>query len=176
MSDPPSPAKVLIVMGFGRSCTSGVARALDRAGWPMGSDLLPPHDSNPWGHYEDRPAVLLNDRILAHHGGSWDDPPPGLIGTGMTVLDLHLTAEVRDYIATREPGQWGLKDPRLTFTWPYWRTALREHPELEPILVMNRRDPDAAAASLARRDGIPHADALDIVRAYNAQAARWMAE
>lgn len=169
-----TPAKVLVVMGFGRSCTSGVARALDGAGWPMGDDLLPAHESNPWGHYEDRAAVLLNDRILAHHGGAWDNPPPSLTGTALTTLDLALAAEVAAYVRARGSDQWGVKDPRITFTWPYWRTAFAEHPELEPILVMNRRDPQTAAASLARRDGIPAADALALVRRYQWQAARWM--
>ena len=165
--DPP-PAKIMLVHGLGRSCTSGVARALHLTGWPMAADeedLLPPHVSNPWGHYEDRRAVELNERILYDMGGySWDQPPP--------ISALHhkatqYTSWVQEYVRGRVSHHglfinWGVKDPRITLLLPIWEAAFRpwSH-EVEPIFVHVSRWEHRVQESYFERDRKPtHATSL----------------
>jgi len=154
--------KVMVVIGPGRSCTSGVARALHEGGWPMGDDLLPPHESNPWGHFEDVDLIDLNDRMLADAGGDWLTPAP------VPASDEN-RAVVRGYVShrARHGTQWGMKDPRLAITWPVFDLVFRhDFPELEPILVFPSRELDTVAESLVARDGLPERQAWEWAALY----------
>lgn len=155
--------KVMVIMGSGRSCTSGIAKGLHLAGWPMGTDLLPATASQPHGHWEDRAAVTLNDDILAHHNGTWNQPPP------ISHIDTGLLSRIETYIDHRwaqAGGQWGVKDPRLTWTWPYWSRAFDRFPDLEPIMVAAYRDPVEVARSIVARDRVSAAHAARTVMDY----------
>ena len=139
--------KVFLVVGMHRSATSLVAKGLHHAGVDMGESLLPANPTNPHGHYEDLPAVHLNDAILEAAGGSWDRPP-----TSEAVRAVG-GAGVAAYVDRRgrTGGMWGVKDPRLSLTWPVWLPHLPG--DLHVIWV--RRSRGEVARSLHERDGTP---------------------
>ncbi len=133
--------KVMCVMAPGRSCSSGVAKALHYGGWPMGETLLAPDLDNPEGYFEDVNLVFLNGRILAAHPEHWEVCAP------VPAEDPSILAEVEAYIRGRGFGQWGMKEPSLVLTWPYFEKAFKSFPQLEPIVVGLFRDPVKVAAS-----------------------------
>jgi len=140
----------------------------------MGPSLLPAHESNRWGFYEDRALVKLNDRYLqdAAPFSDWLHPTtPTPNGANVAAAHNYITA--RSHLA--DAGQWGMKDPRLSITWPIWAAAFQRRPELEVIMVYSSRTDTAIADSLAARDGIPHADALDWAHTYRDAALTHMA-
>jgi hypothetical protein len=162
--------KVAVILGSGRSMTSGVAKGLHMAGFPMaktGDPMVDASPSNPKGHYEDRRLVDLNDRILRQLGYTWDDPPPLYVpGLWSQAVD-DFTPAARDYLEYRaQEGQFGMKDPRCTVIWPVWAEAFKQVPYLEPILVAVQRDTAATSESLATRDHLDTEVARAIVETY----------
>ena len=169
-----TPPKIMIVLGAGRSCTSGIARALHFGGWPMSAHrMIGATAANPYGHYECTELVALNERILEKHGGSYYNPP--VISYEIAHLDIRLFDDTIKYIGSRIDahggGQWGIKDPRLGVCWPYWEHALSLWSEIEPIRVTANRDLATAAASLAKRDGVDPVRAQQITEEHQAAAA-----
>lgn len=166
--------KVVVVLGSGRSMTSGVAKGMHKVGFPMGEPMVDASPSNPWGHYEHQPLVALNDRILHHMGSAWDDPPPMNPPALWADAVRDNLQGARDYLQARflESGQFGMKDPRVTLLWPVWAEAFRQLPAVEPILVVAHRSTQQAAESLAARDKLPMSEAKALVRQYQGRACR----
>ncbi len=144
----------VLVLGMHRSGTSAVARLLDGLGLDAGpvEGLIGPTDHNPHGHFEVQALVDLNDRLLAELGGTWVAPPPhepdrqrklagGAFGTeAARLLDDHFGEQL-----------WFWKDPRACLLLPFWLEVLDgQHAALVVV-----RHPDAVAASLEARDGLP---------------------
>ena len=59
-----------------------VARILHRTGVHFGpeEEMIAAHESNQFGHFEDKRFVNLNDDLLVFLGGGWDQPPVLLPG------------------------------------------------------------------------------------------------
>lgn len=150
----PSTHKAFLVIGMHRSATSLVAKGLHQAGVHMGNKLLGPHPSNPWGHYEDIPAIHINDEILGKAGGTWDDPP---YDSKIAETDPFTMNKIRDYVRTRKEQSltlWGLKDPRLCLTWKLWNDVMSRF-GLDIHLITIRRDVEEIARSLRKRNNMP---------------------
>lgn len=161
-------SKILLVVGMHRSATSLVARGLHLAGVHMGDDLLPAAPSNPWGHYEDKPVVELNDRILTAAGGSWDQPPSHVDIIEASGRYVSLPKAIGRYVQTRQGHDlWGMKDPRLSLTWPLWLPHLGE--DLHVLWI--RRSTDEVARSLYERDGMPLESGRKLARQYEDRIA-----
>jgi hypothetical protein len=137
-----------------RSGTSVVAGALGLIGVSLGRPdrLLKPGPDNPKGYFEIQEIVQLDDELLAHLGGAWDQPPvldpgwerdPGLAPfreRAAAILDDAFGPE-----AERAPViAW--KDPRISLLLPLWRDVASV---ATTIVVV--RDPVEVAASLALR-------------------------
>lgn len=144
-----------MVVGMHRSATSLVAKGLHGAGVHMGDDLIGPARSNPAGHFEDKQVVAINDRILKDAGGAWDRPPPH---DAICAVD---TDQPAAHVASRE-GMWGMKDPRLSLTWPLWLPHLPD--DLHVLWI--RRGPAQVARSLNVRDGIPTERGVELAEVY----------
>lgn len=150
--------KVFLVVGMHRSATSLAAKGLHESGVHMGDNLIGAMPSNPHGHFEDRRAVLINDRILKDAGGYWNHPPEHdrIMQADTTLLE--------EYVETRKDrDMWGVKDPRLCLTWPLW-TSLLDDVDLHLVKVW--RHPKQIADSLNRRDGTPISQGLELAREY----------
>ncbi len=144
--------RLYLVAGMHRSGTSLLTMLLSILGAEVGPEdrLIGASASNPTGHWELRPVVELNDRILAALGGSWDAPPPLLEGWQHDERLRGLRTQARQIISGHlSEGLNVIKDPRLSILAPFWQ-------ELVPVhgTIVMLRSPAEVAASLARRNGL----------------------
>lgn len=121
----------VIIIGMHRSGTSMIARLLEAAGLFLGKKK----DQN----CEALLFLRINDWLLRQSGGSWDNPEPIhrllendqiglLVGTYIRRLlkSFHVCSftGIRNYLRYRSLENfdiaWGWKDPRNTFTLPFW--------------------------------------------------------
>jgi hypothetical protein len=153
-------ATAILVLGMHRSGTSAIARLLNLRGAELGRDLLPAKQDNERGFWENRAILEAHETFLAQQGRQWYDlvaPAP----------DWQRGAAARRFVAEL-PGvldrQFGdaklllAKDPRLASLAPLWIEVARAR-HVRPVFVVTIRHPNEVAASLARRDGLPVAQA-----------------
>ena len=153
-------ATAILVLGMHRSGTSAIARLLNLRGAELGRDLLPAKQDNERGFWENRAILETHETFLAQQGLQWHD----LVAPGP---HWQRGAAARRFVADL-PGvldrQFGdarlllVKDPRLSSLAPLWLEVLRAR-HVRPVFVVTIRHPNEVAASLARRDGLPVAQA-----------------
>ena len=142
-----------------RSGTSAFSRVLNLLGCDLAGDLVPPRDNdNPKGFWEGRAVVELNKAIDESIGFLWNDVRPVPTDWYETpekaaLLDQAVAALTADFA---DSDLFTIKDPRVCRHMPFWREALA-HIDVEPVVVMPIRHPDAVAASIAARNKIPSA-------------------
>jgi hypothetical protein len=145
-----------------------VANLLRIRGLSLGPEerLLAANASNEFGHFEHGGFVEINEALLKHLGGSWDNPPrlrPGWEHD--PALDQMIQAArllVADFAGG---GTWGWKDPRTTILLPFWQKVI---PNIRYVICI--RNPLEVAFSLARRDGQSIPAATHLWRQYTCQA------
>ena len=127
----PGSGYPLIVIGMHRSGTSLLTRLLHQAGVPMGSDQNV-HDESAF-------FLELNKFLFRAAHADWDYPQPAVLLLEVPELRQALLEHLRSRCASRDtrahlgwrrflrssrleaqPGPWGWKDPRNTFTLPLW--------------------------------------------------------
>ncbi len=153
-------ATAILVLGMHRSGTSAIARLLNLRGADLGHDLLPAKADNERGFWENRAVLELHEAFFTQQGLQWHD----LIALAP---DWQRDAPARRFVADL-PGileqQFAgkklslVKDPRLSLLAPLWIEVLRAR-NVRPVFVITIRHPHEVAASLARRDGLPLAQA-----------------
>lgn len=148
----------ICIAGMHRTGTSMVTRLLYLSGLYLGdeTDLFEANQYNQEGYWENSRFVFLNNRILSKFGGSWHSPPhfaPGWESDSEMLLFLEEASELVAEFQTR--GIWGWKDPRNSFTLPFWKRVL---PDLKIIICV--RNPLEVAQSLFERDGFSESKSL----------------
>jgi hypothetical protein len=151
-ADSPKLTPGICVLGMHRSGTSlvaGILRLLDVDLGPD-EDFLPPDSNNQSGYFELADLVEINNEILAHYGGSWDElpelPPDWERSEELAALhDRARRALARRFAAS---PQWAWKDPRTCITMPFWQ---RLSPGLRYVICL--RNPVDIAHSLRAREG-----------------------
>ena len=149
-----APSRAVCVTGMHRSGTSFIAGALRFLGVSLGdpTQLLKPGPDNPLGYFEVAALMQLDDEVLAHCGGAWDQPPVFDPGWELDpALDPFRAraAEILDTTfgpAADRPPVIAWKDPRLSLLLPFWRTVT---PIAATVVVV--RDPTEVVASLGAR-------------------------
>lgn len=140
------------VLGMGRSGTSLTMRLLNLLGVHLGPeegliDCAPP---NSRGYWERHGILELNDAVLRAMGGDYANPPELERGwqrsAALTVLKQRGQALVDECFADKT--LWGFKDPRTSFTLPFWREVV---PEMRYVICV--RNPAEVAASFGRYPG-----------------------
>ena len=137
-----------------RSGTSFIAGALRFLGVSLGDPdrQLRPGPDNPKGYFEVQSIVQLDDELLAHLGGAWDQPPvldPQWEHDSSLAPFRERAAEILEETfgpPARRPPVIAWKDPRLSLLLPFWRVVT---PIATTIVVV--RDPVEVAASLGVR-------------------------
>lgn len=106
-----------------------LAQLVARGGISLGEDLIGANVSNPFGHYEDRPFVRINQAILEANGHSWHTIQPDVLH-----VPRHLRKRLHDYIGSRcsETPTWAVKDPRLCLTIGEWERLI---PDMHRVIV-----------------------------------------
>ena len=123
-----------------------------RSARPTG--MMRPGPDNPKGYFEVQAIMQLDDEMLAHLGGAWDQPPvldPGWEHErGARTVPGRGPARSSTTPSVRRPSGRPLiawKDPRLSLLLPFWRTVT---PIATTIVVV--RDPVEVVASLGARE------------------------
>jgi len=133
----------LIITGSHRSGTSATARLLATAGVDLGSRLVGPRRSNPYGHFEDAAVLAIHDAAFARCGLDWQVEDESAVRA-----DDEALAAMRNHAGARSRGGlWGFKDPRSSYFLEAWREAADG---IRAVLVF--RNPEAAALSLVERE------------------------
>jgi hypothetical protein len=150
----------LVVLGMHRSGTSALTRVLGILGATLPRHVMSPGLGNEPGHWEPEKLVDFHDEVLSELDSAWHD---------WAALDvLRLTVRRREEIKTRiaqivndEYGSAALmvvKDPRICRFAPLFLEALTDA-GIMPECILVFRNPLEVAKSLARRDGMPPAEA-----------------
>jgi hypothetical protein len=140
-----------------RSGTSYLAGALSDAGLFLGDRNQTGSPFNAKGNQENQRIVIFHETVLKAAGGSWDAPPDRIRWeTRHRERAMQLAAA---YPADRLCG---FKDPRTLLHWHEWQT-LPIH--WQPVGIF--RHPQACAASLQTRDGMPASKAIALWHTYN---------
>jgi hypothetical protein len=140
------------IIGMHRSGTSMIARLLQLCGLTLGpvEMLMGPSMSNLTGHFEHRGFLEINEALLRHLGGSWDNPAEPKPGWEENAA---LNAIVRDAQALvknfADHSHWGWKEPRTTILAPFWKRII---PDLRFVICI--RNPLEVARSVAKRNGL----------------------
>ena len=127
-----------------------------------------PNADNAMGHFEHTGFLEIDEALLKHFGGSWDNPP--VLDSGWeNSSDLgklrERAAKLLDTFAGITP--WGWKEPRTTFLLRFWQELL---PHLRYIICI--RNPLEVARSLEKRDGISIPVAAQLWSQYTREAIR----
>jgi hypothetical protein len=148
----PKLAHGVCVLGMHRSGTSLVAGVLGQLGLDLGPDkeFLPPDPNNQSGYFELADLVEINDDILAHYGGSWDEPPELPDGWEQSSELAQIRDRARRVLGRRFAGSahWAWKDPRTCITLPFWQRLVSG---LRYVICL--RNPVDVAHSLRSREG-----------------------
>lgn len=147
-----------IILGMHRSGTSCLTGSLQNAGLHLG-DVHTANPHNEKGNRESPLAMEVNEELLELNGNSWDKPAhPQKSSIALIKKRDHFLQEL---IA---PGSSpvGFKDPRCTFTLPFWLSAIRK-----PVLLASFRHPMLVAQSLAARNRFSIEEGLALWKKYN---------
>jgi hypothetical protein len=130
--------------------------------------LLGPDKGNPIGHFEHKGFKQLDESLLAHFGGSTDNPPE-LEPSWQHNPSLHTALEeARSLLATfKGKTVWGWKDPRTTLVIPFWKQLIGD-----ARFVVCIRNPLEVATSIAARDGMPFEKGFYLWNRYTRAAIR----
>jgi hypothetical protein len=146
-----------------------VARMLNICGLCLGNAVETPFadSSNPTGYWEHVGFYSINEKLLAHLGGTFENPP--VLSPGWE-LDLSIGPfydETRDAIERSFAGRdnWGWKLPRCLATMAFWRRAV---PDLRIVICV--RNPLDYSASINASHEVARRHALRMWDYYNVTA------
>ena len=115
--------KTYLCLGIQRGGTSLTANLMHVAGVDMlGTSKLKKKKENPKGYYENLNFVYLNDNILRKSGGSLQYPPEKL--ELPQKFRKRIKKIIRRLISLDGRKKWGIKDPRMVFTFPMYEGLL----------------------------------------------------
>jgi O-antigen biosynthesis protein len=162
-------ARAVVVLGAHRSGTSMITRALSLLGVELGpgSAMMAAKSDNPLGFWEHEELGQINDEVLAHLGGTWDEPPGFPNGWQEDESLGPLYRRARGIIERDFGGadRWAFKDPRSSLVVPFWQRLLPE-----AVYLVCLRHPLEAAGSLQRRNGFSMRKATHLWTLYTAAA------
>lgn len=148
---------LVLVAGMHRSGTSALTRAINLAGVPLPSNLMPPSATeNADGFWESQELMHIHDAALRSLKSDWKDPReiPG------EWFDSRASADARRalsaWIENEMRGKDCLlvKDPRICRLLPLWQTVCISM-GIENFTVIPFRNPVEVARSLNTRNGFP---------------------
>jgi len=154
----------VIILGSGRSGTSMVAGTLAKAGYFMGTRLVPPRDSNPKGFFEDHEINDINENILKqvvphrprYIGRLFFRNRLGYMQKWLARVPLDTPIPCPPGVQPRirravQHMPFCYKDPRFSYTLPVWRPYLKD-----TVFICVFRDPASTALSIVKECQQPY--------------------
>jgi hypothetical protein len=151
-----SGERLFIVLGMHRSGTSALCRSLLTMGINLGSNLNPPHETNPKGHWEDLKILEFNENLLMTVGMSWNTLSSLSIERMQLIQKTELIDQARDILRSKISGSnnklFGFKEPRTAKLLPFWQKVFQGEP-YQVAYLLPFRNPLSVAQSLQNRNG-----------------------
>ena len=148
--------RLFVILGMHRSGTSALCRCLLTMGVDLGSNLNPPHGTNPKGFWEDLNILELNESLLAILGLRWDTFSLMSIERVQFIQQEELIEQARDIVRSKircsDNKIFGFKEPRTTSLLPFWQKVFQGE-SYQVAYLLPYRNPLSVAQSLKRRDG-----------------------
>lgn len=144
-----NPRKVLFIAGAGRSGTSTLVGLLSRLGLHVPQPEVAADDSNPKGFGEPQWVVDFHNRMLHEVEVQVSDSRPEAWElTGARHADAATVAQVSAWLPPHFAGaaELVIKDPRLAWFLPVWRTASVQC-DATPVFATMLRPPAEVAGS-----------------------------
>lgn len=142
---------IFVILGFARSGTSVITRALKTIGVDLGDNMVPMSKWNPTGFFEDEEIIFtIHSEVYATLGQKV---------RGITIIDLnkqtgeHL-AKIRESAAQllkkrfATTSHWGFKDPSTAKIIPFWQSVFAQL-SLSEHYIIALRNPLASARSFS---------------------------
>ena len=153
--------KVVCVLGMHRSGTSMIMRLLNLSGVYIGEkdELYPAGPVDEQGYWEASSIIEINNEIMRIFGG-WHLYPPSFPDGWQDderLYPLYEKAKIFVHKMDKRAKVWGIKDPRLCLTLPFWKKII---PNM--IYVIPMRNPSEVAMSLSERDKLPLIEGLSL--------------
>ena len=144
----PTPKKLVIVTGSGRSGTSTVAGTLKKLGLHVPQPEVRADASNPRGFFESRWALRFHKRVLAEAGVRTLDARPEAWDLVAAVVGRpDLQQELTDWLARKTKGsQILVKDPRAFWLRDLWVRAADDHRLHTEFLTMLRHPAEVVSS------------------------------
>ena len=171
-----SRKQAIFILGMHRSGTSTVSNFITSLGYDLGRHPMAPREDNPKGFWENTEITRVNDEILALHGLRWDsltltrDLPIKSICNDKQIASKVIQVVEKEFDADNIC----IKDPRMCYLLPLWKTVLNEA-NYETQYVTVNRDPAAVAKSLSKRDMMSFERGLLLWLLYSVSLARHIA-
>jgi hypothetical protein len=146
-----SPSLVLVA-GSGRSGTSLFSGILQRLGYTVAQPEVPADETNPRGFAETQWVVDFHTRLLREARVQVADARPGAWALAAEAgMRPEVRRELLDWLAARtgETGALIVKDPRLSWFLPLWRSCALDV-GADPAFVTMLRHPAAVIGSKQR--------------------------
>lgn len=173
----PDNKKMILILGAHRSGTSLCAAAIECLGAELCVVDQYANEENSKGFFEHPDIVDFNDRLLAHLGGSWDNPlfvgDDALAHTSIASWETEATELLLNIFA--EVSVAAIKDPRICQLLGFWMPVFAKagYAESDIHLVHTLRDPAHVAQSQQTR-AQANPDFYEIGREYAEGAALWL--
>ncbi|KPM75457.1 sulfotransferase [Pseudoalteromonas sp. UCD-33C] len=139
----------IIIAGMHRAGTSMLTREIEKLGVFLGNDLEKNHESIFF--------KSINEKLINDSGGNWDNPQaikwlfnsPDVIACYEKYFKLMTKSLARyKYDNFKNHELWGWKDPRNTFTFPFWKNI---YPKAK-LIIIERHGLDVALSLVKRRE------------------------
>ncbi len=114
-----------LILGMHKSGTTLLAQTLHASGVDMGPDVDDDRFRYAGNQCESPSVNAINNDILDTHGKNSLDIVPPLEANETPSITQRIGQLIDEQEAQK--GHWGLKDPRLCFSYPVWRKYLPDH-------------------------------------------------
>lgn len=152
--------QAVVVLAMHRTGSSALTRTLVLLGCDNAKTLIGANEHNQSGYWESDVLRVFNDKLLASGGSNWRDWQTFHPGWYHSPRFDEYLARGQDLLKAEYGASrfFVMKDPRMPRIFPFWK-ALMAQAGITPHILLTLRHPAEVAASLARRDKMPAAEA-----------------
>ena len=156
----------ILILGMHRSGTSMTTRVLNLMGAGLPATLITGLDDNKTGHWESKPLVLHNDKLLHRLGSSWSE---GRLFP-LTLFSARSQARIKRDLVRILSSEYGdqpvivLKEPRICLLADLYIAVLHEAGYQVHLVVLLRHPAEVTRSLKARSNWPPGKDDTAAVR------------